>query len=69
MRAESVAREDRVDEARLDEPGHGVSRVLVKGKGGTHDPDDLAMLALVVDDVHQLTYEQDAQSAYRALLG
>ena len=54
VRRKGVAREDGVDIAVFDQLGHRRARVMVKGKGRAHDPDDLAVVALVAQQVVKL---------------
>ena len=51
MGGQGVARQDGVDIAVLHQLGKGVPGVIVKGKGGAHDPDDLAVIPVVPEEV------------------
>ena len=54
MGGQSVTRQDGMDVAVFDELGHGCTRIGVKGKGRAHDPDDLAVVTLIFQQLVDL---------------
>ena len=54
VRRQRISRQNRVDIAVFDQLGHGRTRIVVKSKGRTHDPDDLAVVSLVAQQIVKL---------------
>ena len=63
-----VARQNGVNIAVFDQLGHGRAGVMVKGEGRTHDPDDLAVVTLVAQQVIQLVIIAGEGRLTRAVL-
>ena len=54
MGGQRVARQHGMDKAACDEPGEGVACVVVKGEGGPHHPDYLAVVPFVAQQFIEL---------------
>ena len=54
MGGKGVPRKDRVHIIVFDQAGHRSACVGIEGKGGAHDPDDLAVVALVAQQLIEL---------------
>ncbi len=54
MGGQRVARQHGMDKAACDEPGEGVACVVVKGEGGPHHPDHLAVVPFVAQQFIEL---------------
>ena len=63
-----VARQNGVNIAVFDQLGHGRAGVMVKGEGRAHDPDDLAVVTLVAQQVIQLVIIAGEGRLTRAVL-